>query len=87
MADTSTLATRTRGFPPILPAETERDASAVVGHLSSGCTQIHPKRAVCTKDLGVLLAESKCVFVCERAACVLVMGLHAVSAPLAQLLL
>lgn len=67
MADTSALATRTRGFPPILPAEAERDTSAIVGHLSSGCARIRHKRAVCTEDLSVPLAESKCVFVCERA--------------------
>lgn len=32
-------------------------------------------------DLPALPGESKRVFVCERAACVLVMGLHAASAP------
>lgn len=32
-------------------------------------------------DLTVVPGESKCVFVCECAACVPVMGLHAASAP------
>lgn len=80
MSDSSTPARRSGGIPLALEASRVYLLASDVSAVFLGA---EPRPALNEQfvDLTVLPGESKCVFVCECAARVLVMGLHAASAP------